>query len=111
MFAYLESTVTDINGSGSADMNDGYVNFPSAVNTETMQPGRGYALFVRGDKLSSTLWDVRGNVNVANETPITFPVTYTAADSISEDGWNLVGNPFPSTIDWSSETGWIKQNL
>jgi hypothetical protein len=48
---------------------------------------------------------------VANETPITFPVTYTAADSISEDGWNLVGNPFPSTIDWSSETGWIKQNL
>lgn len=27
------------------------------------------------------------------------------------DGFNLIGNPYPSAIDWRAETGWVKDNL
>ncbi len=111
MFAYDESVVNDINGSGVADFNDGYIDFPNASNTETLQPARGYALFVRGNILPSTRWDVRGNVNQGNVTAISFPVTYTSSGVAANDGWNLVGNPYPSTIDWNAASGWTKTNL
>jgi hypothetical protein len=26
-------------------------------------------------------------------------------------GWNLVGNPYPSSIDWDATTGWTKTNV
>jgi hypothetical protein len=33
--------------------------------------------------------------------------------TVSKDGggWNLVGNPYPSTIDWNSSLGWTKTNI
>jgi len=102
MFSYNESVIT-----GGA--NGGYVDFPDAVNTETLVPGRGYALFERGNILSSGLWDVRGPINfgtisLGNPTGITF----TSSGVVADDGWNLVGNPFPSTIDWNAASGWVK---
>jgi hypothetical protein len=27
------------------------------------------------------------------------------------DGWNFVGNPYPSAVDWAATTGWTKTNL
>lgn len=111
MFAYDETVITDINSSGAADLNDGYVNFPTHANTETLTPGKGYTFYVRGNILTSTMWDVSGTLNTGNITPITFPVTFTSSGKIENDGWNLVGNPFPSTIDWDAPSGWTKTNL
>lgn len=46
-------------------------------------------------------------------TPITgthsLPVSYTNTGS-PDDGWNMVGNPYPSTIDWD-DPNWTKTNL
>lgn len=111
MFSYNETVITDTNGSGTADLNDGYINFPSAANSETFVPGRGYAVFVRADILSSSLWDVRGPINAGNVSNISLPVTYTSSGNILNDGWNLVGNPLPSTLDWNAATGWTKTNI
>lgn len=108
MFAYNESVITDVNGNGSADFNDGYIDFPDAANTEALQPGRGYTIFVRGNYLLSPVWDIRG---VANQGNISLPVSFTSSGSEANDGWNLVGNPYPSVIDWNAATGWTKTNI
>jgi hypothetical protein len=31
--------------------------------------------------------------------------------SYADYGWNLVGNPTPSTIDWNASSGWTKTNM
>jgi len=28
-----------------------------------------------------------------------------------DNGWNMVGNPYPSTIDWDAFNGWYKENI
>jgi hypothetical protein len=111
MFSYNEKILTDINKSGIADADDGYEGFPVASNTEVLTPGKGYAMFVRGNLMTTALWDVRGVINAGNVTPITFPMNYTSSSKIANDGWNLVGNPFPSTIDWGAAKGWTKTNI
>ncbi len=40
-----------------------------------------------------------------------FPLTYTPSSGGSvEDGWNLISNPYPSSIDWNSAS-WTKTNV
>ncbi|HEY9005046.1 MAG TPA: T9SS type A sorting domain-containing protein [Ohtaekwangia sp.] len=111
MFAYIESFTTDVNGDGVVDINDGYVSFPVSINTEELQTGRGYATFVRGNVMPSPVWDVRGVINTGNVTPISFPVSFTSSGNAASDGWNLVGNPYPSVIDWNAASGWTKTNI
>ncbi|AYB34677.1 hypothetical protein [Chryseolinea soli] len=111
MYAYDETVITDINGSHTADLNDGYVGFPATTNTEVLQPGVGYAIFVKGNLLASPVWDVRGAINQGNVTPVTLPVTFTSSGNMTNDGWNLVGNPYASTIDWNAASGWTKTNV
>lgn len=111
MFAYNESVIIDTNNKDGNTADDGYIDFPDASNTETMQPGRGYALFIRGNTMSSAKWDVRGIINAGNVRPVILPTTYTSSGKATEDGWNLVANPFPSTIDWSAQSGWTKTNI
>ena len=80
----------------------GYV--PAAGTTQIIQPGQG--LFVwSGDTITGTapfLVDLDGAPNQGN---LSIPVQYSAAD-----GWNLIGNPYASTIDWDSP-GWDKTNM
>ncbi|MDW8331897.1 MAG: T9SS type A sorting domain-containing protein, partial [Cyclobacteriaceae bacterium] len=107
MFTYNETVTT-----GGID--NGYEAFPVSSNTEQLVPGRGYAIFVRGNinpiqSAGSALFDVRGPINsgtvsLGNPTGLTF----TSSGVLANDGWNLVGNPFPSTIDWNAATGWTR---
>ncbi|HRG10926.1 MAG TPA: T9SS type A sorting domain-containing protein, partial [Cyclobacteriaceae bacterium] len=55
-------------------------------------------------------WDVRGPINngTIDYTPFT---TFTSSGNVANDGWNLVGNPYPSTIDWDAATGWTRSNI
>lgn len=98
MFRYVESV--------SGNLNNGYVDFPVSTNTEMLVPGVGYAMFVRGDILPSAKWDIRGPLNSGT---VSLPVT--SSGITADDGWNLVANPFASTIDWNASNGWTKTNL
>jgi len=96
----------------SGNLNSGYLPFPVTTNTETFSTGLGYAIFVRGNIApistnGNALWSVRNEINSGT---ITYPVTYTNNGNINDDGWNLIGNPYPSTIDWNSN-GWTKNGI
>lgn len=73
--------------------------------------GFGALVFIRGDRsLPSPQWytapyvaqnevtiDYTGPVNKGNIAPA---ITYTNTNDATADGWNLVGNPYPSQISW-----------
>jgi hypothetical protein len=68
--------------------------------TDPLNVGQGYALYNTAAGTQKALFD--GSFN-------------TGAQSISlsrnNQGWNAVGNPYPSTIDWDASTGWTKTNV
>ncbi|MCB0794904.1 MAG: PKD domain-containing protein, partial [Flavobacteriales bacterium] len=83
-----------------ADQQDGFIG-PSGVG-EVILAGRGYAAWC-GDNLNTTtsfVIDVKGPPNIA-ASPLALPVSYTDTGSPLVDGWNLVGNPLPSALDFS----------
>jgi len=51
--------------------------------------------------------DVTGPPNAGS---IALPVSYTNSGSSTDDGWSMVGNPYPCTIDWD-DTDWTKTNI
>lgn len=93
----------------SGDLNTGWT-IPTNTS-HVLAPGRGYRLFVRGDRSdinritnanpnqNAVTIDVTGPVNKGD---ITMPVTFTNSGNLSNDGWNLVGNPYPSPFDWKT---------
>lgn len=101
VYSYNEST------SGVSDLGwTGATNITNAIET-----GRGYRVFIRGDRSNANrlngtetsqnavTTDLVGPVNMNN---IAIPVTYTNTGSGDNDGWNLAGNPYPCPYNWNS---------
>jgi len=86
------------------NLNNDLISGWKIVNPDTMfVPGRGYLYAVQG--LNPTKQFV-GNLNGG---PITRPLTITAADTLK--GFNLLGNPYPSSIDWKLSGGYSRDML
>lgn len=108
-FYYNESSTTNtgINGVGKWVAIDGDASLTN---------GRGYRVFVRGDRtISLTTVNSDNNATTISvkgthpTTTVTLPVSYTVGDGGL--GWNLVGNPYPCSIDFTSGAGWTKTNI
>jgi len=94
MFTYNEATQT-------------YAAYPTTSSAAALVPGVGYSALVRNCS-SPTIIDVRGPINQGNITPT---ISYTTSGSNSAMyGYNLVGNPYPSALDWGS-TSWIRDKI
>ena len=102
MMYFRENLDNGVYGNGGT-RNGGYQVYTAA--NQTIPLGRGVSAWVYGDESTSATPGAgtlgAGGITVSslgelNETgaDVTIPVTNTAA------GWNLVGNPFASTIDW-----------
>lgn len=103
------STCTGCTTNASMFIYDGatstYSRFPVSSNTETLTPGRGYSVFVRHDILPGPLTlNLNGPINSGT---VILPVGHNPVG----ESWNLVGNPYPSTIDWDNVTGWSRTNI
>ncbi len=81
----------------------GYQNATS-IN-DTIHPGVGYFIY---ENPGTHPYDITGYPVIGN---FTFPVTYTDTVDTENKGWNLLGNPFVSTINWNNSTGWNKNNI
>lgn len=71
--------------------------------TEPLTPMKGFALW--GDA-AGFITSYTGPLNTG---AISIGLTRTSTGFNS--GWNLVGNPYASSIDWDAATGWTKTNL
>lgn len=77
--------------------------------SESLVAGRGLFTYVFGNvapwnQTSATL-NVTGQ---EHQGTVNLPVTYTPD---GDEGWNLVGNPFLSLINWDAGSGWTKTNI
>ncbi|UII31639.1 T9SS type A sorting domain-containing protein [Fulvivirga ulvae] len=97
---YLEAA----NGS----ISNGYLGYPNSSNTETLETGRGYLAYMWEDVQVS--WDLVGNVNSGD---IDLNITHTVSTPVNPDadGWNLIGNPYPSPVFWDNGSGWSKTDI
>jgi hypothetical protein len=82
----------------------------SPVNWSTAHPGadfesiRGYLYAVQ---VSNPTKVFAGKLN---NGPMSFGLTFNSPDA-GLKGFNLVGNPYPSAIDWASSSGWSRNSL
>lgn len=86
-------------------------NNTSSLTNIALTPGKGYRLFIRGDRsdpgrltgavtLQNALTlKLTGTVYTGN---IVLPVSYTNTMDVTNDGWNLLGNPYPAAYDWTA---------
>ena len=73
---------------------------------DTLVPMRGYAFYYPYDTLIATF------IGTFNKGTYRITTTYTdGSETQVHKGWNLVGNPYPSPIDWDKEQGWVKNNI
>jgi hypothetical protein len=81
------------------------------VNNVTNNIGVGQGVWAwSGDTITGTqpfTIDMFGPPNVGD---IPLPVSYTSTGMPLDDGWNMVGNPYPSAINWDSPSI-VKTNI
>lgn len=70
------------------------------TNNITLEPMKGYDLYVKNTDKTITFTG-QLNTGVYSNTSLTR----------NYDGYNFIGNPYPSAIDWDAASGWTKTNL
>ena len=73
--------------------------------TNVLVPWHGYAVNFGSNAAPNTV-DVTGVVNNG-----TLTVTLYNHNNTYTKGFNLIGNPYPSPIDWDAAAGWTKTNI
>ena len=98
---------SDVTVGSGATSDPGWTAFANG-NTEALTNGKGFRILVRGDRTISL--DGTGSVTPTNTTLSvtgTYPansvsIATTKTNSNTNSGFNLVGNPYPATIDWNT---------
>jgi len=69
--------------------------------------GKGYLVWTYND------FETRTYQGTINHGAISLPVQYTNNPELTifEKGWNFVGNPYPSAIEWKTGTAWQTGNI
>ena len=79
---------------------DGYMGVSNSA--DTLVPGRGYMVYLPTGAYTVS---ASGTITSGN-----FNLSPTYNNNGTGAGWNMVGNPYPATIDWNA-MGWTKVNM
>ena len=72
-------------------------------------PGRGYLYSVQATNPTK---EFKGNLNNGTVSyAVTADCPCNDVDNTGLEGFNLIGNPYPSSIDWTASSGWTRANL
>lgn len=71
--------------------------------TTSLSPFTGYACWV---PTTANTVELTGTLNTG-----TYYMTVTSNGNLDSPGWNLVGNPYASSLDWDAVSGWNKSNI
>ena len=66
--------------------------------------GRGYAVGYSGN-------ETKVFTGTLNNSDVTFAATLTNTNGGLDDGWNLIGNPFASAVQWDESNSWGLTNV
>jgi hypothetical protein len=99
----LAASFTSFYRYDEARTSSGWVNYKTTANL--LSPMAGYAVNFGNTDAPITV-DVTGIVNNGTNS-----LTLYNHNNIWTKGFNLVGNPYPSPIDWNSASGWTKTNI
>lgn len=86
------------------------LDLTSTINWNTVHPGSDFAVgrgYLYSLQAASPTKEFTGNLNNGS---LNFGLTFNGTD-ITLKGFNLVGNPYPSSIDWSAASGWTRTVL
>ncbi|HQQ95376.1 MAG TPA: PKD domain-containing protein, partial [Bacteroidia bacterium] len=88
--------------SGSIDNPLAYV--PLSGITDPIVFGKGYWVYMGNGQFTTNdiSLDVTGSLRKNNQS---IPLSYNNFGSVADDGWNLIHNPYPSAISWTSLRG------
>ena len=86
------------------ESSDAYTDITSP--DEELTPMKGYALWGDFNPAEATF---TGQLNAGDYNFSTTAETYNGTTHTG--GWNLAGNPYPSSIDWEAASGWTKTNV
>ncbi|AWG20476.1 hypothetical protein FFWV33_02490 [Flavobacterium faecale] len=78
--------------------------WPSIHPSTSFVTGRGYLYSTQAVNPTKEFAGLLNNGNV------TYPLTNSSPD-LTVKGFNLIGNPYPSSIDWKAVTGWTRTAL
>lgn len=103
---YTFTSLWTYNESTLGDKDQGFEEPSNTTNALTA--GKGYMAWI-GDGLGAPIVKTLALVGAPNKFAQPLSPTYTddPGQPASQDGWNLVGNPYPSTINWDA-AGWTK---
>jgi hypothetical protein len=84
------------------------IGWDSVHSGSDFSVGRGYLYSVQATNPTK---EFQGNLN---NGPMNYPISMTATVDptlVELKGFNLVGNPYPSSVDWQATSGWDRTNL
>ena len=75
--------------------------------TEDMTEGHGFFAYSESSSTGNVTVNYDGVLNNGDLTVSGF--SYTPSQPLNDRGWNMVGNPYPSAINWNSN--WTRNNI
>jgi len=86
-------------------------NFGWVLYEGPLEIMRGYDVFLPTTTTTTYYAPSAGSLNTGTYTQAITRTNPPNGEVLNRKGWNLLGNPYPSPVDWIQESGWNKNDI